>query len=70
MRAPGNKESISESFNVSSLDDDGTGDFGINYTNNFATNTHFPMVHIPSGVVASNSMGIFVNVIHQQLQQE
>jgi hypothetical protein len=59
MRAPGNKESITESFNVSSLDDDGTGDFGINYTNNFATTSHFPMAHIPSGVVAGNSDGHF-----------
>jgi hypothetical protein len=59
MRAPGDKASIQESFNVSSLDDDGTGDFGINYTNNFARTTHFPMVHIPSGGSAGNSDGHF-----------
>ena len=59
MRAPSNHASISESFNVSSLDDDGTGDFGINYTNNFATTTHFPMTHIPSGGSAGNSDGHF-----------
>ena len=29
--------SIDDSFNASSLDDDGTGQFGIHYTNNFAT---------------------------------
>jgi hypothetical protein len=28
---------IDDSFNVSSLDDDGTGQYGINYTNNFST---------------------------------
>ena len=28
---------IDDSFNVSSLDDDGTGQYGINYSNNFAT---------------------------------
>ena len=29
--------SISDSFNVSSLDDDGTGQYGLHYTNNLAT---------------------------------
>ena len=28
---------IDDSFNASSLDDDGTGQYGINYSNNFAT---------------------------------
>ena len=28
---------IDDSFNASSLDDDGTGQYGINYTNNFST---------------------------------
>jgi hypothetical protein len=28
---------INDSFNASSLDDDGTGQYGINYSNNFAT---------------------------------
>ena len=60
MRAPADHASISESFNVSSLDDDGTGDFGINYTNNFATSTYYPMAHIPSGGSAGNSDGHFI----------
>ena len=30
-----------DSFNVSSLDDDGAGDFGLNFTNNMA-NTNYP----------------------------
>ena len=30
-----------DSFNVSSLDDDGTGDFGLNFTNNMA-NANYP----------------------------
>ena len=30
------------SINVSSLDDDGTGEYGINYTNNMDNNTYFP----------------------------
>ena len=29
--------SISDSFNVSSIDDDGTGQYGLHYTNNLAT---------------------------------
>ena len=59
MRAPSNHASISDSFNVSSLDDDGTGDFGINYTNNFSNTVYYPMVHIPSGGSAGNSDGHF-----------
>ena len=60
MRSPSNHASISDSFNVSSLDDDGTGDFGINYTNNFATANYYPMAHIPSGGSAGNSDGHFL----------
>ena len=59
MRSPSNHASISDSFNVSSLDDDGTGDFGINYTNNFANTNYYPMTHIPSGGTAGNSDGHF-----------
>ena len=59
MRSPSNHASISDSFNVSSLDDDGTGDFGINYTNNFSNTSYYPMVHIPSGGTAGNSDGHF-----------
>ena len=59
MRSPSNHASISDSFNVSSLDDDGTGDFGINYTNSFANTNYYPMTHIPSGGSAGNSDGHF-----------
>tara|TARA_R100001086_G_scaffold242410_1_gene170096 strand:- start:441 stop:857 length:417 start_codon:yes stop_codon:yes gene_type:complete len=59
MRSPSDHASISDSFNVSSLDDDGTGDFGINYTNSFSTTNYYPMVHIPSGGSAGNSDGHF-----------
>ena len=31
-----------DSINVSSLDDDGTGEYGINYNNNMDNNTYFP----------------------------
>jgi len=34
--------SINDSFNVSSLDDDGTGDFGVNVTNSFDNAFHVP----------------------------
>jgi len=33
---------IRDSFNVSSLDDDGTGEYGINFTNNMGNNNYFP----------------------------
>ena len=36
INMPANQASISKSFNVSSLDDDGTGDGGINITNAFS----------------------------------
>jgi len=37
---PADQASISKSFNVSSLDDDGTGDAGINITNAFSDANH------------------------------
>ena len=37
---PADQASISKSFNVSSLDDDGTGDGGINITNAFSDANH------------------------------
>ena len=33
---------IRDSFNVSSLDDDDTGEYGINFTNNMNNNNYFP----------------------------
>ena len=35
INAPAAKNSINDSLNVSSLDDDGTGDFGLHYTASF-----------------------------------
>ena len=40
MNAPAAKNSINDSLNVSSLDDDGTGDFGLHYTASFES-THY-----------------------------
>ena len=36
----GNTPAITDSFNISSLDDDGTGQYGLHYTSNFATANH------------------------------
>tara|TARA_B100001287_G_C22169237_1_gene293915 strand:- start:70 stop:459 length:390 start_codon:yes stop_codon:yes gene_type:complete len=36
VNSPGTRDSINASLNISSLDDDGTGDYGLNYTNSFA----------------------------------
>ena len=41
---------VRDSFNVSSTDDDGTGDYGINYTNNMG-NTNY------SGIVVGKQDG-------------
>jgi len=43
LNAPSGLASISGSFNVSSLDDDGTGDGGVNVTNNFDSANHAPV---------------------------
>ena len=40
INAPAAKNSINDSINVSSLDDDGTGDFGLHYTNSFGTTNY------------------------------
>ena len=40
INGPAAKNSINDSFNVSSLDDDGTGDFGVHYTNDFASTNY------------------------------
>jgi len=44
INAPAAKNSINDSFNVSSLDDDGTGDFGVHFTNDFAS-TNYCFAH-------------------------
>ena len=40
---------IQASLNISSLDDDGTGDGGLNYTNNFSSATSSPLKIILAG---------------------
>ncbi len=51
--------SILGTLNVSSLDDDGTGDFGINFTNAFANANYQANLTVFSGVSAGNSDGHF-----------
>jgi hypothetical protein len=36
----GDTPAITDSFNITSLDDDGTGRYGLHYTSNFATANH------------------------------
>ena len=54
--------SITGTLNVTSLDDDGTGDFGINFTNAFSSATYQGLLSIPSGVAAGNSDGHFAEI--------
>ena len=44
INSPGTRNSINASLNISSLDDDGTGDYGLNYTSNFA-DTYYAWAH-------------------------
>ena len=44
LYGPATVASISDSFNISSVDDDGTGDFGIHFSNNFNT-ANYVMTH-------------------------
>jgi hypothetical protein len=37
INKPADGASINDSFNISSLDDDGTGDFGVHYANDFSS---------------------------------
>ena len=53
---------ITGTLNVSSLDDDGTGDFGINFVNAFSSATYQGLLSIPSGVLAGNSDGHFAEI--------
>jgi hypothetical protein len=50
--------SINDSFNVSSLDDDGTGDFGVNVTNSFVN-----AFHVPTASNSNASSTVLVNCI-------
>ena len=40
INKPQNGASINDSLNVSSLDDDGSGDFGVHYTNDFSSTNY------------------------------
>ena len=54
--------SITDSLNMSSIDDDGTGDYGLNYTNPFSNVTYIPNQNIRGGITAGNSDGHFAEV--------
>jgi hypothetical protein len=54
--------SIDATLNVSSLDDDGTGDFGINYTNSFSSTNYVASLDIPFGQSAGNSDGVHCGI--------
>ena len=49
--------SITGTLNVSSLDDDGTGDFGINFTSAFANTNYQAHLLCNAGIIAGNSFG-------------
>jgi len=53
---------ITDSLNMSSIDDDGTGDYGLHYTNPFSNVTYVPNQNIRGGVTAGNSDGHFAEV--------
>jgi len=50
--------SINDSFNVSSLDDDGTGLFGVNVTNSFGN-----AFHVPTASNSNASSSVLVNCV-------
>mgnify|MGYP001472689059 FL=1 len=49
--------SLLDSFNVSSIDDDGTGDYGLNFTNAFNNVNYVPNQNVRSQIAAANSHG-------------
>jgi hypothetical protein len=59
---PSGAASINDSFNVSSLDDDATGAFGVNVTNSFSNAFHAPT----TGVENTSSTGLFNCVIESK----
>lgn len=53
---------IQASLNISSLDDDGTGDGGLNYTNNFSSANYAPSISTDDrGATTGSSQGDFTN---------
>ena len=44
---------IKDSVNVSSIDDDGTGDYGVNYTNNMSGTNYSPTTAAKSGAAST-----------------
>ena len=53
---------IQTSLNISSLDDDGTGDGGLNYTNNFSSANYAPSISTDDrGASTGSSQGDFTN---------
>ena len=55
---PENGASINDSFNVSTLDDDGTGDFGLNYTSSFSSANYAVSGMADDGSASSSSLNI------------
>ena len=52
---------IVRGFNISSIDDDGTGDWDLNYTNNFSGTKNIVTTGIVSQFTASHMVQAFVN---------
>ena len=55
---PANGASINDSFAISSLDDDGTGDFGLNFANSFSSANYAVLGTADDGGTASSVVGI------------
>ena len=53
---------ITGTLNISSLDDDGTGDFGINFTNAFSSAVYQGLLTVNNGIVSGNSDGHYAAV--------
>ena len=47
-----------DSFNVSSTDDDGTGDYGINFTSSFVNNDYAGGMMASMGTFSNNDVGL------------
>tara|TARA_R110000796_G_scaffold356_1_gene1222 strand:- start:31 stop:426 length:396 start_codon:yes stop_codon:yes gene_type:complete len=54
--------SITGTLNISSLDDDGTGLAGINFSSAFSSATYQGLLSIPVGVTAGNSAGHYAEI--------
>ena len=55
LYGPATVASISDSFNISSVDDDGTGDYGLHFSNNFNT-VNYVMTHASNDGGASSAI--------------